>query len=318
MEYMSRLVSGAESAKTLKESVKSLPHDGSAIVTGTNGTNGTNGTSRDSAAVMDPVSLLELAAGWQTGITVYAAGDGIHGMIRRTYGELKALSDQRVDGLHRATGHSVDRIVLTSARLVDQFGEAAKELEICAVEALGTAQDGSNGVARSRPAPLMLTSGSSGNAKAVAALDPPDAELEPRQVGTAWAPRSRTVLLNWIGLDHVAAPVRVSPARHDARGGAGATSTPTTCSRTDPLLSLRLVDKHRIAYTFAPNFFLAMGGGRAGQGGPVRPHLPRRPLLPPGYQLRRRGRTSSADRRACPADCVSWGPERASSVPGTG
>lgn len=99
---------------------------------------------------------------------------------------------------------------------------------------------------------LMLTSGSTGNAKAV--------QITHRQIlasvkGKASVRRLHaTPFLNWIGLDHVAALVEIHLQAlylgHDQVHvhAADIVSSPT--------LFLDLLDRHQVTRTFAPNFFL--------------------------------------------------------------
>ncbi|KAK3360903.1 hypothetical protein B0T24DRAFT_653011 [Lasiosphaeria ovina] len=101
---------------------------------------------------------------------------------------------------------------------------------------------------------LMLTSGSTGNAKAV--------QLTHAQVLAAVAgkasvrplPASGT-LLNWIGLDHVASLVEI----HLQALWLGADQVHAYASDvvSEPARFLDLLSEHRVARSFAPNFFLA-------------------------------------------------------------
>lgn len=101
---------------------------------------------------------------------------------------------------------------------------------------------------------LMLTSGSTGNAKAVC--------LSHRQVlasvkGKASArpmPQGRP-LLNWTGLDHVASLVEIHIlALWEDVGQIHVHAADMTAS---PMLFLDLLSRHHVARSFAPNFFLA-------------------------------------------------------------
>lgn len=107
------------------------------------------------------------------------------------------------------------------------------------------------GVAPDDPALLMLTSGSTGDSKAVtlthanllAALD----GKAQRQGLT-----SVDVTLNWISFDHVAALIEA----HLLPLYVGATQLHVMPGEilADPLLFLRLIDRARVSMTFAPNF----------------------------------------------------------------
>ena len=104
------------------------------------------------------------------------------------------------------------------------------------------------------PAVLMLTSGSTGNAKAVC--------LRHGQVLTALKGKSvhhdttgDDVFLNWIGMDHVANLTEIH--LHAMSLGAEQIHVAATDLMLNPVLFLELIQKHRVGYTFAPNFFLA-------------------------------------------------------------
>ncbi|MDI1490447.1 MAG: putative NRPS-like protein biosynthetic cluster [Ramalina farinacea] len=100
---------------------------------------------------------------------------------------------------------------------------------------------------------LMLTSGSTGNAKAVC--------ISHKQVFAAISGKLSSLplsegcaLLNWIGFDHVASMVEI----HLCAMQAGLNQVHVAAGEVikDPLLFLRLLSEHRVSRTFAPNFFL--------------------------------------------------------------
>ena len=101
---------------------------------------------------------------------------------------------------------------------------------------------------------LMLTSGSSGNAKAVC--------LRHGQIIHATNGRiafhktsSKDVFFNWIGFDHVANLTEIH--LHAMLLGANQVHVAASDVLVYPLLFLRLLQEHRITYTFAPGFFLS-------------------------------------------------------------
>lgn len=107
---------------------------------------------------------------------------------------------------------------------------------------------------RDDPAIFMLTSGSSGNAKAVC--------LRHGQLLTALQGKSMhhgttpdDNFLNWIGMDHVANLSEVH--LHAMSLGAEQVHVQAADLLEKPLSFLSLMHKHRVGYTFAPNFFLA-------------------------------------------------------------
>lgn len=103
-------------------------------------------------------------------------------------------------------------------------------------------------------AALMLTSGSTGAAKAVS--------LRHDQIMTACYGKlshmplsDGDVVLNWIGLDHVGSLVELHLTSMVA--DCDQIHVPTTEIIADPLLFFRLLSKHGAVRTFAPNFMLA-------------------------------------------------------------
>ncbi|KAK7180424.1 nonribosomal peptide synthetase [Paraphaeosphaeria sporulosa] len=103
-------------------------------------------------------------------------------------------------------------------------------------------------------AALMLTSGSTGSAKAVC--------LKHEQILAACRGKlshmplaPKDTVLNWIGLDHVGSLTELHLTAMVA--GCDQIQVATADIITDPLLFLRLLSKHKVARTFAPNFMLA-------------------------------------------------------------
>ena len=103
------------------------------------------------------------------------------------------------------------------------------------------------------PAILMLTSGSTGNAKAVELthdnlLSSMSGKAECHELS------ANDVALNWIAFDHVAALLEV----HMIAQYVGATQihAEPAVVLTDPLQFLRLIDRYRVSLAFAPNFLL--------------------------------------------------------------
>ena len=100
---------------------------------------------------------------------------------------------------------------------------------------------------------LMLTSGSSGNAKAVCLTHNQIFAAIKGKLSMMPLPQG-SALLNWIALDHVAGLVEIHLCAMFA--GLDQVHVPATEILTKPLLFLRLLSEHRVSRTFAPNFFL--------------------------------------------------------------
>ena len=100
---------------------------------------------------------------------------------------------------------------------------------------------------------LMLTSGSSGNAKAVCLTHKQVFAAIKGKLSMMPLPQG-SALLNWIALDHVASLVEIHLCAMFA--GLDQVHVPATEILAKPLLFLRLLSEHRVSRTFAPNFFL--------------------------------------------------------------
>lgn len=150
-------------------------------------------------------------------------------------------------------------VIITRDRLVPDFADLGDKLHIRTIEDLQSRigfhdMEKPRQKARHELAALMLTSGSTGNAKAV--------ELRHGQILQAvrgkalhHGTKQEDTFLNWIGLDHVANLTEVH--LHAMSLAANQVHVSAIDLLADPMTFLRLISKHRIAYTFAPNFFLA-------------------------------------------------------------
>ncbi|KAI4147623.1 MAG: hypothetical protein LQ341_001750 [Variospora aurantia] len=100
---------------------------------------------------------------------------------------------------------------------------------------------------------LMLTSGSTGSAKAVCLTH---TQLHAAIAGKLFAMplEHESALLNWIALDHVASLVEIHLCALCA--GLDQVHVPATDILGDPMLFIRLLSLHHVSRTFAPNFFL--------------------------------------------------------------
>ncbi|TVY84048.1 Microperfuranone synthase [Lachnellula suecica] len=149
-------------------------------------------------------------------------------------------------------------IILTTTNLVPEY-LGVKELSIHAIESLVTPDSHEDvetpGPLKSKDdiAVLMLTSGSTGNAKAV--------PLRHGQLIAALKGKSEhhgtkkgDIYLNWTGLDHVASLTEIH--LHAMSLSSDQIHVPASKMPQDPLEFVRLLDAHKVVYTFAPNFFL--------------------------------------------------------------
>ena len=153
-----------------------------------------------------------------------------------------------------------DPICITRLNLLDQFA-GQDILSVHAVEELSfqvlDVENLSNGHQRfpdTELAMLMLTSGSTGNAKAVC--------LTHKQILAAVAGKAAVrdlpkggSFLNWIGLDHVGSLIEIHLQAMYLR--VDQVHVRASDVIADPMTFLRLISKHRVTRTFAPNFFLS-------------------------------------------------------------
>ena len=152
-----------------------------------------------------------------------------------------------------------DPIVLTSKDLVGDF-EGVDGLDLNFVDQLGSVQN--LGAARSDedeirpkdPGALVLTSGSSGNAK-IAVLCHEQIIASVRGKSQHFGTTQADVFMNWIGFDHVASLIETHI--HATYLCAEFVHVPATTIIARPMIFLQLIERHRITYTFAPHFFLA-------------------------------------------------------------
>ncbi|KAF9891432.1 hypothetical protein FE257_004288 [Aspergillus nanangensis] len=149
-------------------------------------------------------------------------------------------------------------VILTSEELVPSFLDIA-ELRLHSVQSLSkkteTFDVSMNGAEKKadEAAVLMMTSGSTGSAKAVPLghgqlLTAIRGKISHHQTET------RDVFLNWIGMDHVASMCEIH--LHALSLGSEQVHVPAPVLFRDPLQFILLLDAHRVSYTFAPNFFL--------------------------------------------------------------
>ena len=151
-------------------------------------------------------------------------------------------------------------IILTPQRLVSEFS-VIDDLNVHSIESLiPCTREYTNFLEATNKggeetAVLMLTSGSTGLSKAVC--------IRHEQILSSvhgkiryHGPKKDDVFLNWIGLDHVAN--LVESHIHAMSLGASQVHVQASDVIEDSANFLRLLEKHRVAYTFAPNFFLAL------------------------------------------------------------
>ena len=101
---------------------------------------------------------------------------------------------------------------------------------------------------------LMLTSGSTGNSKAVGLRHGQILASISGKASMRAMPQDYT-FLNWVGLDHVASLLEIH--LQALYLGMEQIHVQATDLIADPVVFLNLIDRHRVCYTFAPNFFLA-------------------------------------------------------------
>ncbi|KAJ5956715.1 NRPS-like enzyme [Penicillium viridicatum] len=151
-------------------------------------------------------------------------------------------------------------IILTSERLLPGF-RGVEGLDLHSVESLGDRR--TTNPAMNLPGPLknpeqtallMLTSGSTGNVKAVP-LRHGQILAALRGKASHYGSRPGDVFLNWVGLDHVASMTEVHLLAVSL--GSEQVHVPASKLSHNPLRFIELLETHLVTSTFAPNFFLA-------------------------------------------------------------
>lgn len=155
-----------------------------------------------------------------------------------------------------------DPVVITRDHLVSEFAALQHVLNIRTVEDIKrqhhhfqtTSPLQGSFKQLDDPAVLMLTSGSTGNAKAVTLRHGQILKAVQGKI-VYHGNRNCDSFLNWIGLDHVANLTEIH--LHAMALAAEQVHIHAADLLADPFAFIELIDRHRIAYSFAPNFFLA-------------------------------------------------------------
>ena len=153
-----------------------------------------------------------------------------------------------------------DPICITRRASLNEFGDQ-KVLRLHAIETLSSIKNGFHKSTLTGRLPraddiamLMLTSGSSGNSKAVCLRHGQILSAVAGKASMRELPQDYT-FLNWIGLDHVASMLEIH--LQAVFLGMDQIHVQATDVIANPPLFLQLIDKHRVCRSFAPNFFLA-------------------------------------------------------------
>ena len=152
-------------------------------------------------------------------------------------------------------------IIITRKNLLSDFSDCEENLNIWTIEQIQSEKHDHNATIEARPATkrediavLMLTSGSTGHAKAVA-LRHQQILASVKGKASLHGTRGDDTFLNWIGFDHVANLTEVH--LHAMSLAAEQVQVSASDMVSNPLAFVKLLNRHRVAYTFAPNFFLA-------------------------------------------------------------
>lgn len=154
----------------------------------------------------------------------------------------------------------IDPICLTRGNLLSQF-DTDSGLKVHAVEKLAMKDNivadspwTNRALDSSDLALLMLTSGSTGNAKAVA-LNHQQLLASVQGKASVIELPLETTFMGWVGMDHVASMVEIH--LHGLFVGANQVYAKASDLISDPIQFIKLIHQHRVSRTFAPNFFLA-------------------------------------------------------------
>ncbi|MCJ1432480.1 hypothetical protein MMC27_001837 [Xylographa pallens] len=168
-------------------------------------------------------------------------------------------TDQRIRHMLHLQNLLESPLCITRQSLLSDF-EGQDALRICTVEELKSCAKQLNlrCSCLNNPSPealaaLMLTSGSTGNAKAVCLTH---TQIISAVLGksSALGIKPNDVVLNWIGLDHVAGLIESHITAMLLGLNQIHVQAPDLLS--DPRSFLDLLSKHKVTFSFAPNFFL--------------------------------------------------------------
>lgn len=176
--------------------------------------------------------------------------------------------DGRVSHFNHLKQLLLDPIVITKQELSDTDFADNHVLQILPVETIEGPDKKPSPVANHIPtghsncgvsslhgvAVLMLTSGSTGNAKAVALSHGQIFSSVQGKLAGMTFPKDAT-FLNWVAMDHVASLLEIHLSAMFA--GFNQIHVPAAEVVPDPLFFLRLLSRHGVTKTFAPQFFLA-------------------------------------------------------------
>ena len=153
-----------------------------------------------------------------------------------------------------------DPICITTRSYLDEFDDQ-KVLRLHAIESLPSINNGVHKSTLSSPPPhtddiamLMLTSGSTGNSNIVGLRDGQIISAVAGKACMRELPPDYT-FLSWIVRDHVANMLEIH--LQAVYLGMEKILVRATDVIANPPLFLRLIDRHRVCRSFAPNFFLA-------------------------------------------------------------
>jgi len=163
-------------------------------------------------------------------------------------GILNVISAEDIEGLKQLQSEKAERLTKSHAT-DDRVG--ATNINGASVNGIKDNQDCKRN--DDDIATLVLTSGRTGNAKAVCLTHK---QVFAAIIGKQCAMESSpgTSLLNWIGIDHVASLIEIHLCA--LYTNLAQVHVPASVLLASPLLFLHLLSQHRVGRTFAPNFFL--------------------------------------------------------------
>jgi acyl-CoA synthetase (AMP-forming)/AMP-acid ligase II/thioesterase domain-containing protein len=147
-------------------------------------------------------------------------------------------------------------LLVTTGRLATELPDVPG-LSVATVESLSNQRPATDlhDAERDDLALLMLTSGSTGQAKAVMLTHGNLLASMPAKNGVHRLTPSDTVL-NWVGFDHVAALLECHLL--PVSTGSSQLHVPPSVILDEPLDFLRLISRHQVTMTFTPNFLLGL------------------------------------------------------------